>query len=198
MPGTNGAVGSAPGAGLRPKGRRREAPTLRNPHPLGEALPAVYADDEVAQRLTAALDAVVAPAICALDNFAAYLDPALTPPDFLDWLAGWVGVVLDENWPLERRRGLVARLAGLYARRGTVAALAEEVSLYTLVAPEITENGGVTWSSTPGGPLPGRPEPGLTVRVRGADAAAVDPARVEAIVAGAKPAHVPHAVEVDR
>jgi phage tail-like protein len=192
-PGPNGA-----GAGLRPRGRRREVTPVGNPHPLGQSLPAVYGDDEFIQRLTTALDAIMAPTISALDNFAAYLDPCLTPADFLDWLAGWVGVMLDEHWPLERQRQLVARIAGIHARRGTAAALADEVALYTAVPPEISESGGVAWSSTPDGPLPGRPVPGLTVRVRGADGAAVDQARVEAIVAAAKPAHVPHVVEVTR
>jgi phage tail-like protein len=171
---------------------------MGTPHPLGEALPAVYADDELLQRLTAAFDTVLAPVISTLDNFAAYLDPGLAPPDFLDWLAGWVGVILDQNWPEERQRDFVARISGLHARRGTAAALAEEVALYTLVPPEIVESGGVSWSATADGPLPGRPEPALTVRVRNANTAAVEPGRVEAIVAAAKPAHVPHAVEVLR
>ena len=186
------------GAGLRPPGRRREAPVMGTPHPLGNSLPAVYAEDELIQRLTTAFDTVLAPVISTLDNFGAYIDPMLAPADFLEWLAGWVGVILDENWPIERQRDFVARFAALHARRGTAGALAEEVALYTTVAPEIVESGGVSWSATPDGPLPGRAEPSLTVRVRGADSATVESGRVETIVAAAKPAHVPHAVEVLR
>jgi phage tail-like protein len=186
------------GAGLHPAGRRRDAPVMRTPHPLGQTLPAVYAEDELIQRLTDAFDTVLAPLISTLDNFPAYIDPMLAPADFLDWLAGWVGVILDENWPIQRQRDFVARFAALHSRRGTAGALAEEVALYTMVAPEIVESGGVSWSVTPDGPLPGRPEPALTIRLRGVDATTVEPGRVEAIVAAAKPAHVPHAVEVLR
>ena len=169
---------------------------LETPHPLAHGLPAVYHDDGFVQRLTAAFDEVLAPVFCTLDNLWAYLDPWLAPADFLEWLAGWVGVALDENWPLERQRDLVARAAGLYARRGTLAALSEQVSLYTGVVPEIEESGGVASSSVPGGPVPGVPEPRLVVRVRVDDPSAVDAGRLDAIVAEAKPAHVPHQVEV--
>ena len=108
---------------------------LETPHPLGLSLPALYQDDDGAggdwraaasfgQRFTAALDEVLAPALWCLDGVETYFDPHLTPEDFLDWLAGWVGLELDENVPLERRRTLVARAVGLYRRRGTASALA--------------------------------------------------------------------------
>ena len=76
---------------------------LASPHPLGAALPALYQEDAFAQRLTASLDEVLSPIFASLDGLASYLDPALAPDDFLDWLAGWVGVSLDETWPIERR-----------------------------------------------------------------------------------------------
>lgn len=169
---------------------------LASPFPMGERLPGLYQDDDFAQRLTAALDETLAPAVSALDNLAAYLDPALAPSDFVEWLAGWVGVSLDENWPLARRRELVARAARLYRRRGTAAALAEQVALYTGVVPEVTESGGVAWSTTPGESLPGAAEPRLAVRVAVPDPSTVDVRRLEAIVAEAKPAHIPATVEV--
>ena len=56
-------------------------------HPLGWLLPAMYQEDEFAQRFTGALDTVLAPLVTALDNLDAYVDPALAPPDFLEWLA---------------------------------------------------------------------------------------------------------------
>ena len=177
---------------------RGRVPGLQSPHPLAAALPAVYADDDFAQRFTAALDEVLAPALSSLDNLWAYLDAALAPADFLEWLAGWVGVSLDQNWSLERQRELVARAAGLFARRGTAQALTDELALYTGVAPEVAESGGVTWSRKPGDVPPGRPEPRLTIRVRVPDPAAVDQIRLGKIVAEAKPANVVHTVEVVR
>ena len=167
-----------------------------NPFPMGARLPGLYQDDDFIQRFTAAFDEALAPAVAALDNLPAYLDPAVAPADFVEWLSGWVGVSLDENWPLERRRDLVARAAGLYRRRGTAGALAEQVALYARVVPEVVETGGVAWSAEPGGPLPGAPEARLTVRVAVPDPSAVDLRRLEAIVAESKPAHIPATVEV--
>ena len=169
---------------------------LANPFPMGARLPGLYHDDDFIQRFVSAFDEALAPAVAALDNQAAYLDPAVAPADFVEWLAGWVGVSLDENWPLERRRDLVARAAPLYRRRGTAGALAEQVALYAGVVPEVVETGGVAWSAEPGDTLPGSAEARLTVRVVGPDPSAVDVRRLEAIVAEAKPAHIPATVEV--
>lgn len=165
-------------------------------HPIGEQLPSLYRNDEFAQQLTGALDEVLAPVFATLDNFGAYLDPTLAPADFLGWLAGWLGVDLDENWTVDRQRELVGQVAGIYRRRGTVGALAQQVALYSGVVPEIEDSGGVTFSATPGGSLPGAGEARLVVRVRVANPDQIDVSRIEAIVAQAKPAHVPHSVEV--
>ena len=169
---------------------------LDTPHPLERLLPALFQEDDFAQRLCAALDQVLAPAMSTLDCLDAYLDPALTPADFLDWLAGWVGVMLDQNWPESRRRALVARAGELYRWQGTARGIAEHVALYTGTEPEISDSGGTASSEQPGGPLPGQPTPEVVVRVRVADPASVDTRHLEAIVATAKPGHVTHRVEV--
>ena len=162
----------------------------------GAALPALYQDDAFAQRLTDALDEVLAPVFASLDGLASYLDPALAPDDFLEWLAGWVGVTLDETWPIERRRQLVADAARLYRSRGTVAGLAAQVAIYTGGEVEVEDNGSSAWSSTAGGKVPGTSAPSLRVRVTVDDPATVSLARLEAVVATAKPAHVPHTITV--
>ena len=72
---------------------------LVSPHPLGAYLPALYQEDEFAQRWTSGLDVVLAPIFHSMDNIEAYLDPRLAPADFLDWLASWMGLVADETWP---------------------------------------------------------------------------------------------------
>jgi len=82
---------------------------LRSPHPLGPSLPSLYQDDDFAQRFLSGLDEVLAPVFSTIDNFDAYLDPNLTPDDFLAWLAGWVGIALDDGWDEPRRRAIVAR-----------------------------------------------------------------------------------------
>ena len=102
----------------------------------GRTLPAIYQDDEFAQRLFDALDSVLAPVPSTIDNFWSYLDPALAPIDFVEWLAGWVGLELDETWPEERRRELVARAVELYERRGTAEGLADLIELVRRSAPD--------------------------------------------------------------
>lgn len=171
---------------------------LEVPQALGHLLPAVYWEDPFTQELTAAFDAVLAPVYATLDCQDAYFDPWLTPPDFLEWLAGWVGVVLDETLPLDRRRRLVSETVRLYRTRGTAAGLREQIALFTGLEVEIEESGGVGWSETPGGPPPGDESFGLVVRLHagGEDAVDLDVNRVAAIVRLSAPAHVPHRLEV--
>ncbi len=82
---------------------RGAVPGLASAFPIVETLPALYQEDPLARDLTDAFDEVLAPAISTIDNLGAYLDPALTPDDFLEWLGGWVAALLDETWPIERR-----------------------------------------------------------------------------------------------
>jgi phage tail-like protein len=171
-------------------------PGYASPWATIDRLPGLYQDDQLARELTGALDEVIAPALGVIDNFPAYLDPATTPDDFLDWLAGWVGLLLDETWPIERRRAFVAVAAQLYRNRGTSAGLAMHVRLLTGGEVEIEESGGSSWSATSGGAVPGTPDFHITVRVKPPAKVKIDTTRLEALVAAAKPAHVTHAVEV--
>jgi phage tail-like protein len=171
------------------------APGLVTPFPLGASLPGLYQDDDLVQRLCAALDEVLAPVVTDLDCLDAYLDPGTTPADLLHWLAGWVGVVLDDT-PPERWRHVVRSAAALHRRRGTVGGLRDAVLAVFDVEPEIRESGGTSWSGEAGGALPGSPEPHLLVRIRVPDDVALDARRLDALVAAVKPAHVPHRVEV--
>jgi len=171
-------------------------PDLGTPRPFIDTLPALYQEDPFTQRFTQAFDEVLAPIWSTIDNIGAYLDPALTPPDFLDWLGGWVAALLDETWPIERRRAFVARAADLHRRRGTLAGLSDHIRIFTDGDVQVIENGGAAWSTASGGPLPGSARPNLHVRVAVRRASDVDPVRLDALVAAAKPAHLGHTVEV--
>lgn len=171
-------------------------PRLVNPHPLGPSLPALYQDDDLAQRMLEGFDAVLAPVYSTIDNFDSYLDPWLTPVDFLPWLAGWVGISLDEGWDEDRRRAIVSRAVELYRLRGTAAGLAGQVEIQTGGSVEIVENGATGWSVDPGGDLPGTADPMVVVRVTVPDPKAIDAQRLDTLVAAAKPAHVMHRIEI--
>jgi phage tail-like protein len=170
---------------------------LQSPFPLGESLPGIYQDDGFVQDLCAGLDEVLAPLVATLDCLPAYLDPETTPLDVLEWLAGWVGVVLDDVAP-ERRRVVVRRAAELHRWRGTPHGVRAMVSAWCGIEPELVESGASGWAAESGVPLPGDPVPSLVVRLRVPDPAAFDLRRLDALVAATKPAHVPHRVEVVR
>jgi phage tail-like protein len=159
-------------------------------------LPPVYFEDNFAQRLTAGLDEVIAPVFATLTNLSAYVDPKVAPVDFVEWLAGWVGLALDQTWPADRQRALIHQAADLYRLRGTAKGIAAHVALYLQIEPEIEETGAAAWSPVPNGPIPGDAVPSLKVRVRVADPASVNVQRLDAVVRTAKPAHVPHEIEV--
>lgn len=180
---------------------RAAIPDLPTPHPLGYALPAVYQDDDFTMRFVAAFDHVVAPILMTLDNLDAYLDPALTPPDFLPWLSGWVGLDPDRNWSVPQQRRLIARAVDLWQWRGTRRGLLALVTAFAGVDPdavEIRDSGGVDWSQAPVSPVPGSPSPTVRVRVTVDDPDEVDRDRLERLVATAVPAETEATVEVLR
>lgn len=168
---------------------------LLSPHPIGHRLPALFQDDDLAMRFTAACDEVLAPVFLTLDNLPAHLDPTFAPVDLLEWLAGWVGLVVDETWPEERLRSLVAGAIGLHRRRGTLAGLQALLDAVLDVDTEVSDNGGAVASPLPGGAAPGTAGPEVLVLVR-AKKAEVDLARVAALVRSATPAHIRTRVEV--
>jgi phage tail-like protein len=173
---------------------RGMVPALGTPYPIGTLLPAVMQEDPVTMLLTEALDDVLAPAIAALDCLHAYLDPGLAPPDFLEWLAGWVGVELDENWPPDRQRAVVAAAVELHRMRGTAAGVRDYLGLVTGGSVEITDSGGTAWSETPDAALPGDAVPRVRVRVVLPAGSTISSAVIEDLVAAAKPVHVAHQV----
>jgi phage tail-like protein len=169
---------------------------LGTPYPIGTLMPAIYQEDQTAMRWTAGLDDVIAPVICTLDCLGAYLDPRLAPDDFVLWLADWFGTVLDENWPVERRRAAVARSVALYRQSGTLAGLRALLELVTDGEVEVTDSGGVVWSQAPNTPPPGRDEASVEIRVSAVPGRPIDVKALDELVAVAKPAHVAHRVEV--
>ncbi|MFJ2767959.1 phage tail protein [Streptomyces sp. NPDC087300] len=188
--------GTGQGAGQPPTSHRGGIDSLGSAHPLGEQLPAVFADDDFALRFVSGLDVVLAPVFTVLDCLEAYFTPSLAPEDFLGWLTDWVGTELDGSEPLTLRRHAVASAVSLHRVRGTRRGLAAAVELAFGVAPEITESGGATWSARPLGSFPGSPRPALHIALRVRDPESVDSHRLHAVVAAARPAHLPFTAEV--
>jgi phage tail-like protein len=176
---------------------RNSLPGLPSRHPLGDRLPALYAADGFAQRLVAGLDTVLAPILSTLDNLPAYLDPRLTPEDFLPWLASWLAADFDPEWPADLRRRAVALAMELHRWKGTKRGLADRLWLYSGVHVRVLDGAGATWSNRPGNALPGEVVEEAVVQVwPGRPGDPVDADRVAALVAEACPIHLTCTVEV--
>lgn len=104
-----------------------------------EHLPGIYRDSDFLGRFLLIFEDILAPLERTIDNIPDYLDPRIAPADFVPWLGSWLGLVLDDRWPAQRRRELVARASDLYRRRGTRRGLREFLALYTGFEPEIAE-----------------------------------------------------------
>ncbi|MFD0020596.1 phage tail protein [Streptomyces sp. NPDC058382] len=175
---------------------RAAVPGLPSRHPIGGQLPALYADDDFAQRFTAGLDTVLAPVFATLDNLPSYFEPRVAPADFVDWLATWVGAFDDPRWPVERRREAVVHAVELHRWRGTRRGLVEGLRLALGVRAEVAGDGGAVWSGTAGADLPPEPSAEVLVRVWPGREATVDVDRVNEIVRAMCPVHTACRVEV--
>ncbi|MEV1024948.1 phage tail protein [Streptomyces sp. NPDC050264] len=175
---------------------RSAVPGLPSRYPIGEQLPALYAEDDFAQRFTAGLDTVLAPVFATLDNLPAYLDPRVAPADFLAWLASWVGGADDPRRPLELRREATVRAMELHRGRGTARGLTEALRLVLGVGADVVGGGGATWSRTAGAELPPAPDAEVLIRVWPDRTARVDADRVRELVRTLCPVHTAYRVEV--
>ena len=75
-----------------------------------------------------------------LDVIHTYFDPYEAPEKFLPWLASWSAMVLEEDWPIEKKRRLIRKAIELYRIRGTVKGLKLFIALFTGHEPDIKEN----------------------------------------------------------
>jgi hypothetical protein len=107
-------------------------------------------------------------------------------------------MVLDEHWPLERRRILVQKAVELYRWRGTVKGLAAHVALHTGSEPEIEESGGLTWSSRPGQAVPGTADAFVRVRVRVPDPLAINAEKLSVMIGATLPADIIHELVIEQ
>jgi phage tail-like protein len=75
-----------------------------------------------------------------LDQVHQFFDPYQAPEKFLPWLASWSAMILDEDWPLPKKRRLIRKAIELYRVRGTVKGLKLFLGMFTGAEPIIREN----------------------------------------------------------
>ncbi|MGH3774184.1 MAG: phage tail protein [Pseudonocardiaceae bacterium] len=122
------------------RGDGRTTPVIRElrvehqAHDLLRRLPVVFTEDEPEPSFLHRYLAMFEALLRDLDLRSAcrdlLIDPASTPIEALDWLASFVGLVLDDRWHEVARRRLVAEIVPLYRRRGTVWALSRYIELF--------------------------------------------------------------------
>ena len=115
---------------------------------LFESLPAIYrrdGRDGFVYRLLSLFGDVLAELEDKVDGIHNYLSADRAPEGFLPWLASWVALVLDETWPVEKRRRLIKETVNLYRWRGTIHGLKTFVEIYTGMTPEIIEHFKAGW-----------------------------------------------------
>lgn len=173
-------------------------PGLPSPAPLIHRLPGVLQDDDFTQRFVSAFDEGYAPILTTLDSLACYFDPRLAPADFVDYLAGWVGIELVDSWTVEQRREIVAGAAPVHRRRGTRRGIEEALALAFGATVTVKDSGGCAWSVKSGGDLPGSAPARVEVTLEVDDPVDVDPRRVDSVLDATKPAHVAHRVTVTK
>ena len=93
-----------------------------------------------------------------IELFPEMIDPALAPVDdvsatgsvplrseFLDYVASWAALALDQNWDLQKKREWTRRILPLYRRRGTRDGLQDYLTTFVGAQVQIDEpDGGIT------------------------------------------------------
>ncbi len=168
-------------------------------------LPSIYRQDAVLRQVLRIFEAVMVPLERVVDALPLYTDPAMAPDEFLPWLAHWVGVALDGDWPIERRRALIADAVEIHRWRGTRRGLTLHLRAYTGTEPLIQEHyegfvlspeSGLGWNTHL---TPAVRNPVLfVITVPVPEPRRVDPMVLRAIVEADKPAHTSYRLRVVR
>jgi phage tail-like protein len=75
-----------------------------------------------------------------LENLERFFDPLECPPEFLDYIASWVALAVEDEWPEAKKRNLIKKAVELYHLRGTPRGLRVFLRIFTGVDPKIHEN----------------------------------------------------------
>ena len=118
-----------------------DGPVIRDEESLGIAisakssyvryLPSLYTRDELMGRFLMLFESFLTPISQQIRQVPYVFDPTVTPADMLPWLASWLDLQLDPEWPEPQRRALLKSARRLYQKRGTAAGLREYLEIYT-------------------------------------------------------------------
>lgn len=157
------------------------------------------------ERYLVGLQDSIDPLRAALHKLDALFGPYSSPPDFLVWLAAWVCMPLDANWPEMKRRRLIREAVELFRWRGTKRGLSRFLEIYTGVKPiiqDLPQKGAALGAETLMGAedtiIGDVPEHTFTVTLGVPNPALVDEETVHRIIESEKPAHTAYRLLIVR
>jgi phage tail-like protein len=74
-----------------------------------------------------------------ISNLPAMFDALAARPNFLPWMAGCLGLDLDQSWSTGTQREIISRIFAYYGKRGTAEGLREALILFAGVNAQIDE-----------------------------------------------------------
>lgn len=129
------------------QGNKRSTPRIRSCriyYPrfsyLDRYLPAVYKDDinsaNFLDRFLANVEGLYTGLEDKIVRAESLFDTRTSPPEFLEWLAGWVGALIDPSWDDNRKRLFIDNAILLFNWRGTVLGLRALLKLFIDPCPD--------------------------------------------------------------
>jgi phage tail-like protein len=103
-------------------------------------LPSFFSKDSLMDRFLLIFESILGPIEQLTDHMPLLLDPRTMPADLLPWVASWLDLTLNENWPEARRRDLIRSASELYRWRGTRQGLSRYLEVYAGVTPELDDD----------------------------------------------------------
>ncbi len=107
------------------------------PNPDGDDVQGFDAD--AMRRFLAIFQHLMTTVTDRIDQLPGLIDPGITDPRFLPWIASWVSFELDSSLPVHQQRELVRRAIRLYRTRGTVPGIEEIIRVLTSAPVEVSE-----------------------------------------------------------
>lgn len=135
-----------PPPGQPPSGRRLEGGTVEpwldssQPSRWLQYLPYYFSEDPFLGRYLLIFEDLFGSLEQVIAHFDLLLDPRTALESFLPTLAAWLGVDIDDRWPVEQRRAILRAAVELYDWRGTKKGLTRLLEASSGCAVEIVEN----------------------------------------------------------
>jgi phage tail-like protein len=106
-------------------------------------LPAIYSQDPTSrgflERFLSIFESIFSGLETTTTNIVRYFDPNVVTGAFLQWLAGWLAIAVDETWTDDQLRALLLAAPDLFRERGTPSEIAKVISIYLGISPIIVE-----------------------------------------------------------